>query len=44
MRFPNRDVMRNLDGVLEMILQKCTSDTHPPLAPPSKGGELEVSR
>ena len=43
LRFSNRDVFKNLDGVLEMILVDCQSYINPPLVPPFQGGELAPS-
>ncbi|MBI5031063.1 MAG: endonuclease domain-containing protein [Chloroflexi bacterium] len=43
MRFNNRDVFKNLDGILEMILLDCESTIHPPLTPPFQGGGLETN-
>ena len=39
LRFWNNEVMQNLEGVLETIRANCLS--HPPLAPPIKGGEKD---
>ena len=37
LRFWNNEVLTNMEGVLEVIRDKCLS--HPPLTPPIKGGE-----
>ncbi len=39
LRFWNNEVLENLEGVLETVRENCLS--HPPLAPPSKGGEKD---
>jgi len=39
LRFWNNEVLTNTRGVLEVIREHCLS--HPPLAPPIKGGEEE---
>ena len=36
LRFWNNDVLKNIQGVLEVIRRHCLS--HPPLTPPIKGG------
>ena len=37
LRFWNNGVLRNIEGVLEVIGERCLY--HPPLTPPIKGGE-----
>ena len=39
LRFWNNDVLKNIQGVLEVIRRHCLS--HPPLTPPIKGGETD---
>lgn len=37
LRFWNNEVLQNIGGVIEVILENCLN--HPPLTPPLKGGE-----
>ncbi|MEO0124162.1 MAG: endonuclease domain-containing protein [candidate division WOR-3 bacterium] len=41
LRFWNNDVLRNIDGVMEVIISELSPS---PLSPPLKGGEVSVSR
>jgi very-short-patch-repair endonuclease len=44
LRFLNTDIYENMDGVLEVIVrgiqERLREPGHPPLTPPSEGGEL----
>jgi very-short-patch-repair endonuclease len=42
LHFWNNDILKNIDGVLEVIAQE--SIVHPPLTPPIKGGEKKTRK
>ncbi|MEO0095910.1 MAG: DUF559 domain-containing protein, partial [candidate division WOR-3 bacterium] len=41
LRFWNNDVLRNIDGVMEVIISELSPS---PLSPPLKGGDIKISR